>query len=119
MSPPPPPSGAVVAGSAAPAAPVTAGGPGGAGPGVAPDVGLGSSAGRRCEVWAWFLLLQQSGLSRLPIGTQAVGRAPHQMPVSLFDRSSVSPSRPGLTRAQRAAAVKTGRSVAQATARRA
>ena len=45
---------------AAPAALVAAGARGGAGPGVASGVGPGSSAARRCEVWAWFLLLRQS-----------------------------------------------------------
>jgi hypothetical protein len=45
-----------------------------------------------------------------------VGWSRHQQPVSLFDRSTVSPSRPGFGEAPRAAAVKTGRSAAPATA---
>src|SRR6266446_1611802 len=48
---------------------------------------------------------------------QAVGQAWHQEPVSLFDRSTVSPSRPGFRGAPRAAAVKTGPTKGRATAR--
>ena len=112
---PPPPSVWAAAGGAAPAARAACGCPGAAGHGVAPGVRLGSSARRRCEVWA----CSHPGGNRdchVCQLAQAVGQAWHQEPVSLFDRSTVSPSRPGFRGAPRAAAVKTGPTKGRATA---
>ncbi len=110
-----PPSVWAAAGRAAPAARAACGSPGGAGHGVAPGVRLGSSVRRRCEVWA---CSHPSGNRDCHVCqlAQAVGPAWHQEPVSLFDRSTVSPSRPGFRAAPRAAAVKTGPTKGRATA---
>jgi len=80
---------------------------GGAGHGAAPGVRRGSSAQRRCDVWA---CSHASGNRDCHVCqlAQVVGQAWHQEPVSLFDRSTVSSSRPRFREAARAAAVKTG-----------
>src|SRR6201987_6433978 len=113
MSLPPPPSVSAVAAGAAPSA---AGAPGGAGRGVAPGAGLRSSAGRRRAVWACsdargnrdchVCQLKPRWLAKH--GTRGQFLCSIEAP---FLRPDL-----GLARAPRAAAVKTGRSAAQATA---
>jgi hypothetical protein len=46
--------------------------------------------------------LPRPGIVTVTLGTRAFGQARHQEPVSLFDRSTVSPSRPGSRGAPRA-----------------
>src|SRR5215470_15669400 len=93
----------------------TGGSAGGAGHGVGPGAGLGSVRRHRCGVWAC-----PHSLAAIVTVTFAncvrTGGHDIKKPVFLFDRSTVSPSRPGFRGAPRAAAVKTGRSAAQATA---
>src|SRR5207253_7363570 len=109
---PPPPS---VWGAAVDVAPSAGDPPGGAERGAAPDVRLGSSVRRQCDVWAYFLPSRGNRDCHVCQLAQAVGQAWHQEPV--FDRSTVSPSRPGFRGAPRAAAVKTGPTKGRATAR--